>query len=189
MFDATTTISSEFGIFGIPLSEAESRVILLPVPWEVTTSYGAGASYGPALIRQASEQIDLFDLELGKAYEQGYHMLPHPKEIKDLNDKMKAKAQELIELITEQSKDEKKINDIRAEVNQASEKLNEWVYSQSKRILDQGKLLGLVGGDHSSPYGAIQAVCEKNQSDIGILHIDEHYDTSKAYLVFNHSHA
>jgi agmatinase len=192
-FDATTTISSEFGIFGIPLSETESRVILLPVPWEVTTSYGSGASFGPALIRQASEQIDLFDLELGKAYEQGYHMLPHPVEIKELNDKMKAKAQELISLLTEQSKDEKKINQLRTEVNQASENLNLWVYSQSKRILEQGKLLGLVGGDHSSPYGAIQAVCEKHQvagmSEVGILHIDAHSDTRKAYHGFIHSHA
>lgn len=188
-FDATTTISSEFGIFGIPLSEAESRVILLPVPWEVTTSYGSGASWGPTLVRQASEQIDLFDLELGKAYEQGYHMLPHPTEIKELNDKMKKKAQELIELVTEQSEDTAKLSQLRQEVNEASAYLNKWVYEQSKRILDQDKLLGLVGGDHSSPYGAIQAVSEKHNGDFGVLHIDAHSDTRKAYHGFTHSHA
>lgn len=188
-FDATTTVSAEFGIFGIPLSEEQSRVILLPVPWEVTTSYGSGASFGPDLIRQASEQIDLFDLELGKAYEQGYHMLPHPKEIKTLNDKMKLKAQEVIALITEKSEDEKKITQLRSDVNEASEKLNEWVYSQSKRILDQGKLLGLVGGDHSSPYGAMRAVSEKYTGDFAVLHIDAHSDTRKAYHGFTHSHA
>ncbi len=188
-FDATTTISAEFGLFGIPMNEAESRVILLPVPWEVTTSYGSGASLGPQLIRQASEQIDLFDLELGKAYEQGYHMLPHPTEIKSLNDQMKKKAQELIQLTTEQSQDEKKMSQLRQEVNEASEKLNNWVYEQSHRILEQGKLLGLVGGDHSSPYGAIQAVCEKTQSELGILHLDAHSDTRKAYHGFTHSHA
>lgn len=188
-FDATTTISAEFGIFGIPLSEAESRVILLPVPWEVTTSYGSGASWGPALIRQASEQIDLFDLELGKAYEQGYHMLPHPKEIKDLNDKTKIKAQKLIELVTEQSSDKAQMDKLRQEVNDASAYLNSWVYQQSKRILDQGKLLGLVGGDHSSPYGAIQAVSEQQSADFGVLHIDAHSDTRKAYHGFTHSHA
>jgi agmatinase len=188
-FDATTTISAEFGIFGIPMSEADSKVILLPVPWEVTTSYGAGASLGPALIRQASEQIDLFDLELGKAYEQGYFMLPHPQETQDLNDQMKVKAQTLIKLLTEKSQDEKKIIQLRTEVNEASDKLNEWVYFQSKRILNSGKLLGLVGGDHSSPYGAIRAVCEKENSEIGVLHIDAHSDTRKAYQGFTHSHA
>ena len=70
-FDATTTISSEFGIFGIPLSEQECQLVMLPVPWEVTTSYGKGASNGPRIIRQASEQIDLFDFETKTAYSVG----------------------------------------------------------------------------------------------------------------------
>lgn len=188
-FDATTTISADYGIFGIPLTEEQSRVILLPVPWEVTTSYGSGASWGPTLIREASAQIDLFDLELGKAYEQGYHMLPHPTEIKTLNDKMKKKAQELIGLVTEQSQDQARMDQLRTEVNQASHTLNEWVYSQSLRILDSKKLLGLVGGDHSSPFGAIRAVSEKNNGDFGILHLDAHSDTRKAYHGFTHSHA
>lgn len=77
-FDPTTTISSEFGIFGIPMSEQESRVTLVPVPWEVTTSYGRGASDGPRIIREASEQIDLFDFETGKAYEEGFFMREFP---------------------------------------------------------------------------------------------------------------
>jgi len=188
-FDATTTVSAEFGIFGIPLTEQQSRVVILPVPWEVTTSYGAGASWGPTLIREASAQIDLFDLELGKVYEQGYHMLTHPAEIKSLNDQMKKKAQELIELVTNQSTDTERMEKLRAEVNQASHSLNEWVYSQCSQILESGKLLGLVGGDHSSPYGAIRAVCEKNNSDLAILHIDAHSDTRKAYQGFTHSHA
>lgn len=188
-FDATTTISSEYGIFGIPMTEEESRVILLPVPWEVTTSYGSGASWGPTLIRQASEQIDLFDLELGRAYEKGYHMLPLSKEIQNLNDKMKRKAQELIQLVTEQSQDSARMETLRSEVNQASHTLNEWVYTQSMRILEAGKLLGLVGGDHSSPYGAIRAVSEKQAGEFGILHIDAHSDTRKAYHGFTHSHA
>lgn len=188
-FDATTTVSADFGIFGIPLTEQQSRVVLLPVPWEVTTSYGSGASWGPTLVREASAQIDLFDLELGKAYEQGYHMLPHPVEIKSLNDQMKKKAQELIELVTNQSTETEKMDKLRTEVNQASHSLNEWVYTQCSKILESGKLLGLVGGDHSSPYGAIRAVCEKNSSDLAILHIDAHSDTRKAYQGFTHSHA
>ncbi|RYZ81421.1 MAG: arginase, partial [Proteobacteria bacterium] len=104
-FDATTTISAEFGIFGIPLNEQESRVTLIPVPWEVTTSYGSGASDGPRIVRSASEQIDLFDLETGKVYEQGYFMRAFPDDLKKTNDIYKDKAQELIGLKTEQSKD------------------------------------------------------------------------------------
>lgn len=188
-FDATTTISAEFGIFGIPLSYEESRVALLPVPWEVTTSYGQGASWGPALIRQASEQIDLFDLETGKAYEQGYHMLPFPEELKTQNNIMKAKAQNLIQLLTNLSKDQKAMDLIRSEVNQACLQMTEWVYQNSKKILADGKILGLVGGDHSTPLGAIRALSEKYNHDFAVLHFDAHADLRKAYQGFQQSHA
>lgn len=188
-FDPTTTISSEFGIFGIPMSAEESRVVLLPVPWEVTTSYGAGASMGPQIIRQASEQIDLFDFETGKAYEQGFHMLPFPEELKARNDLFKAKAQQLIEMKTQMSGDEKQMQKIVAEVNEACGQMTSWVREQCRKILKDGKLLGLVGGDHSCPWGAIQAVSEKHDRDFGVLHIDAHADLRKAYQGFTQSHA
>lgn len=188
-FDPTTTISSEFGIFGIPLSEAESQVVLLPVPWEVTTSYGSGASRGPEIIRAASEQIDLFDFETGKFYEKGIFMREVPADLLSLNDRMKEKAQQLIELKTNLSENKALMNQLTEEVNQACLKMTEWVYTQSRSILESGKLLGLVGGDHSSPLGAIRAVTEKYKGEVGILHIDAHADLRKAYQGFHQSHA
>ncbi len=192
-FDATTTISADYGIFGIPFSEADSRLVLLPVPWEVTTSYGKGASNGPRIIRQASEQIDLFDLETKTAYEAGIFMQPISEEILKQNVKFKALAQEVISLKTEMSDDQDQINKLTAEVNAASKKLTAWVYTETKKILDSGKLFGLVGGDHSTPLGAIQAICEKHslngKSEVGILHIDAHSDTRVAYQGFEQSHA
>jgi agmatinase len=188
-FDAATTISAEFGIFGIPLNEAESRVTLIPVPWEVTTSYGRGASDGPRIVREASEQIDLFDFETGKAYEQGYFMRAFPQELKAMNDQYKDKAQELIGLRTNQSTDTVRMDTLAREVNEACEKMTEWVYQQCKSVLKNKKLLGLVGGDHSTPFGAIRAVAEEHNNDFGILHIDAHADLRKAYQGFTQSHA
>ncbi|MEN0059122.1 MAG: arginase family protein, partial [Bdellovibrio sp.] len=150
-FDPTTTISSEFGIFGIPLSEEESKVVLVPVPWEVTTSYGEGASKGPKIIRQASEQIDLFDIEVGKSYEVGYFMREFPEDLCRMNDKFKAVAQELIEMRTNLSGDEPKMASLASQVNEACEEMSQWVYDQCSDVLKKGKLLGLVGGDHSTP--------------------------------------
>lgn len=192
-FDPTTTISSDFGIFGIPLSEEECRLTLLPVPWEVTTSYGKGASNGPRIIREASEQIDLFDFETKTAYEAGYFMKPISEEIMAKSRKYKELAQKVIALRTEQSDDQATINQLIAEVNQASRELTDWVYQETQKILKAGKLFGLVGGDHSTPLGAIKAICEKHstngKSDVGILHIDAHSDTRKAYQGFEQSHA
>ncbi len=192
-FDPTTSISSDFGIFGIPLTEEECRLILLPVPWEVTTSYGRGASNGPKIIRDASSQIDLFDFETKNAYEVGYFMKPISESWLGENRKYKEKAQSVIRLRTEQSNDSKKIDQLVAEVNVASQKLTDWVYDETKKIIAAGKLFGLVGGDHSCPLGAIKALCEQHStidgSEVGILHIDAHSDTRQAYQGFSQSHA
>ena len=111
-FDPTTTISSKFGIFGIPLSEAECQVVLLPVPWEVTTSYGMGASNGPRIIREASEQIDLFDFETKNAYEAGFFMKNISENVTKNSKKYKAVAQKVIAMKTELSDDQATINQL-----------------------------------------------------------------------------
>ena len=188
-FDPTTTISAEYGIFGIPMSEDESKVVLVPAPWEVTTSYGKGASRGPKIIRQASEQIDLFDLEVGKSYEVGYHMRDFPEDLCAKNDKYKALAQELIEMKTNLSENETRMSQIATEVNKACDEMTQWVYNQCSDVLKKGKLLGLVGGDHSTPLGAIQAVSDKFNGNFGVLHIDAHADLRNAYQGFKQSHA
>lgn len=188
-FDPATTISSEFGIFGIPLTEEECRVILLPVPWEVTTSYGKGASNGPKIIRECSEQIDLFDFETKNAYEVGYFMQPISSYWKSENEKFKALAQDVIELKTAQSDNLALMKKLTDDVNKASVELTDWVYKETKKILSAGKLFGLVGGDHSTPLGAIKAICEMHPGEVGILHIDAHSDTRKAYQGFEQSHA
>jgi agmatinase len=188
-FDPSQAISSEFGIFGIPMEEAQARLILLPVPWEVTTSYGRGASNGPRIIRQASEQVDLFDLETGKAYEAGYFMREISAELQAKNKKMKARAQELIQMKVQMQDNPALEAEILQEVNSACDEMTDWVYRQSKEILSQGKLLGLVGGDHSTPLGAIRAVSEKCKGDFGVLHIDAHADLRNSYQGFKQSHA
>ena len=45
-------------------SYAEARVAVLPVPYEGTVSYGAGASGGPRAILAASAQLEMYDEEL-----------------------------------------------------------------------------------------------------------------------------
>lgn len=188
-FDPSETVSAEFGIFGLPFTEETAEIILLPVPWEVTTSYGKGASDGPTMIRDASEQIDLFDFETKKAYEVGYFMRDFPKQLKKKNDLNKKKAQKIIELRTSRSKNQKLIQKLTGEVNAACTEMTEWVYQNTKDVLKKNKKFGLVGGDHSTPLGAIKAFCEHYKSDFGILHIDAHADLRDAYQGFQQSHA
>jgi len=74
------------------------------------------------------------------------------------------------------------------EVNKGGEELNEWVYQQTLQLLDQHKLVGLIGGDHSTPLGFYKALGEKYPA-FGILHIDAHLDLRKCYENFTYSHA
>jgi agmatinase len=54
-----------------------ARVVILPVPYEATTSFGAGTSAGPAAILEASRYIELYDQELdSEPYEVGIATLP-----------------------------------------------------------------------------------------------------------------
>ena len=57
-----------WNFLGMPpeLSDRSSaRAWILPIPYEATTSYGAGTRDGPAAIIAASRQVELFDREFG----------------------------------------------------------------------------------------------------------------------------
>jgi hypothetical protein len=45
-FNPNSAGLKDSNIFGLPFSAEESDVVLIPVPWEVTVSYGSGASEG-----------------------------------------------------------------------------------------------------------------------------------------------
>lgn len=54
-----------------------ARSVILPVPYESTTSYGGGTGRGPRAILDASRYIELYDQELdGEPWESGIATLP-----------------------------------------------------------------------------------------------------------------
>jgi agmatinase len=74
------------------------------------------------------------------------------------------------------------------EINEGGVYLNNWVYEQTKGLMNRGKLVGLLGGDHSVSLGYFKAIAEKYGS-FGILHIDAHCDLRTSYEDFIYSHA
>jgi agmatinase len=74
------------------------------------------------------------------------------------------------------------------EINEGSAMLNQWVYEQTRSLLNAGKLVALLGGDHSTPLGYFKAIAERH-GDFGILQIDAHCDLRKSYENFDYSHA
>lgn len=186
-FDPNSAPDADSGVFGLPHKEKDAALVLLPVPWEATTSYGGGASQGPAAILAASGQIDLFDGEVNKPYEPGIFMRAESKEVRAWNRAAKAAAQKVIK-VGGRIEGRKDLQKALRTVNELGGKLNDWVYSETKALINDGKIVGLVGGDHSVPYGAFRAAAEKF-GDFGLLHFDAHSDTRVAYEGFSWSHA
>jgi N1-aminopropylagmatine ureohydrolase len=74
----------------------DSRIAILPVPYEETTSYGKGTAKGPAAILDASHYVEFFDEELNRelCFEKGNGICTlHPVEFKNRRGK---KALEII---------------------------------------------------------------------------------------------
>lgn len=185
-FDPNAAAAKDSGIYGLPSTYETSRMILIPVPYEATTSYRGGTSHGPSAIRQASYQVDLFDLGTGRPYEAGIFMLDEADEIWQHNQEAKQLATRVIEASDEM--DSTMLRDYLDQVNQHSAQVNHWVYERTTQILAEGRIAGIVGGDHSVPFGAIQAYSERFPG-LGILHIDAHADLRDSYEGFTWSHA
>jgi agmatinase len=182
-FDPNAAAAPDSGIFGLPFAPEDSKVVLIPVPFEATCSYGGGASNGPAAILEASKQVDLFDLETGRPYEAGIAMLDESAEVRGWNDTAKAAAKPIIEA----GGSEGQAAALKT-VNELSEKMNGWVYDTTKHWLGKRKIVGVIGGDHSTPFGAIKAYAEAYPG-LGVLHLDAHADLRNAYEGFTFSHA
>ncbi len=168
-FDPDAAAGGDSGIYGLPFTPEEARVVIIPVPFEATTSYGGGTSGGPAAVFEASKQVDLFDRETGRPYEAGIAMLDVPKKIARWNAKAKKSRS-------------------KARMNAYGDAVNEWLYDKTAALLAAGKMPVTLGGDHSVPFGAIRAYAEKHPG-LGILHLDAHADLREAYEGFTWSHA
>lgn len=166
------------GVFGLQ-SSPQSKLQLLPVPFEATTSYRSGTVDGPQNIFEASFQVDLFHELYPDNLKSGVHWRLPQAPIREWNDKAKAMAHKAREEHDRPSQDS---------ANEISNQLNDFVYQECKSLLDKNHRVGLVGGDHAVPFGAIKATLQKFPK-AGILHFDAHFDLREAYQGFEHSHA
>lgn len=173
--------------FALPYKLEDSEITLISVPWDVTTSYGAGTHNGPEAIIDASLQVDLFDPNLDKAWEIKIGTLPISERIKRLNKKNRNIAEVVIEKL-ELGASVKDVSQELEVVNKSSEELNDYVYKAAKELIAKGKMTAVVGGDHSVPLGHYKAIGEKYE-EFGILHIDAHADLRIGYEGFKYSHA
>ncbi len=189
-FDPNGAGLKDSNIFGLPFTPEESDIVLIPVPWEVTVSYGSGASHGPEHIMEASYQVDLFHPEFPQLWKAGVAMMDIPEQLAMRAQELKTKAQGIIEMWEDgvDVENDAKAQELQKEINTECEKMNQWVEEQCTHWLEKGKKVGLVGGDHSTPLGYFRAQAKRHK-EFGILHIDAHMDFRIAFEGFTYSHA
>ena len=135
-------------------AEAESaKYVLLPVPYDGTSTYMKGAEKGPQAIIDASDSIELYDIQTGlEAYKSGIYTDKHTYSFI------------------------------------SPEKMVEEVKERVCFFLQQKKIIGLLGGEHSISIGAIEAYSEK-YPNLSVLQIDAHADLRDFYNGSPYNHA
>jgi agmatinase len=141
-------------------SPERSRGWLLPVPYEATTSYGAGTRDGPAAILAASRQVELYDREFGgePVMSYGIHTtLP-------LNPVHRSPGAMV----------------------QVVDKTVKKLLSGATRP----HVLGVLGGEHTISAGIVRGLARAQTADsLVAVHVDAHSDMREEYEGSPYSHA
>ena len=189
-FDPNGVGIANGNIFGFPYTEKEADIVIVPIPWDATASYGKGTSNGPEAILEASTQLDFFHPDLERAYDTKVYMSPISEEWKDINAHCCEKGMEYIQYLESNGEEKARVKyqTVLDEINAAHEALRANLKDRCLALLKQGKIPAVLGGEHSTPLGLIEALNETYE-DFGILQIDAHADLRDAYEGFAQSHA
>ena len=146
-----------FNFLGLPEGESRletARVVVLPVPYDSTTSFKGGAREGPRAIVEASSNLEDYDSELDTDVAQvGIYTAPW------LEPHMEG-PQYMIE------------------------RVRNAVYP----FVQQGKLVALLGGEHSVSIGHVRALADR-YADLSVLYLDAHADLRDEYMGTRWGHA
>lgn len=189
-FDPNGVGIANGNIFGFPVQESEANLVIIPVPWDATASYGKGTSDGPSSILEASTQLDFYHPQLANAWNTKVFMTPISEEIKKINDELCISGVAYIAHLEEGGslEDQPHFQEVVNQINRTSQALMTNLEERASVLLEHGKIVAVLGGEHSTPLGLIRAI-DKQNKPFGILQIDAHADLRNAYEGFEQSHA
>lgn len=189
-FDPSAPGAISNNIYGLPFGLKEASVVIIPVPWEVTVSYRTGATQGPKAVFDASFQVDLHDPLVPDAWKIGLAMDEISPSWKKTSDSLRSEVELYLDMFVKERdyQNNPKAKKILDKVNKACAGLKDWLKNKCLEYMNEGKIVAVLGGDHSTPLGFIEAIAKKYPA-FGILHIDAHFDLRKSYEGFQYSHA
>lgn len=130
-----------------------SRILVWPISYEGTVSYGGGTGLGARAVIDASRNMELYDEETdAEVYKVGIHTVDESPSI------------------------------------DPPEAMMESLYSRAKELVETGKFVTMIGGEHSVSAPVIRAHAER-YGNLSVLQIDAHADLRDTYDGTPHSHA
>ncbi len=176
-------------LFGVAPSLEAAEMILIPVSWDLTTSFHSGTVNGAQAIKDISYQLDLFNPDFPNLVPTDMMMADFNPDLLALNQTLKPQANAIVAHSESDAELTPEILALLETVNQGCQTMVDWVYAESQRWIESDRLLALVGGDHSTSYGLVKALSEVIEDGFGILQIDAHMDLRDTYQGFKYSHA
>ena len=188
-FDPNGVGIANGNIFGFPVSYMEADIVLYPIPWDATASYGRGTAGGPESILRESTQLDFYNPFLEEAYNTKVYWQAIDPRWERVNEDLSNQTTDYIDFLEDGGvlKDSEKYSSLVKEMNAVQLTLKEEYKGKIVKDIQQGKCVGIIGGEHSSPLALLEALAEVY--DFGILQIDAHADLRDAYENFEQSHA
>jgi agmatinase len=160
MLVQTSTAVQPFLGSEIKASYEASRVVILPIPYEATTTYRKGCENGPDALLEASVQLEYYDDELERETCWDAQIYTHPH-----------------------------IADTRQDQSLSSDKMLSITRETVSKLIQDGKFAIALGGEHSITTGIVDAYREALSEPFTVIQIDAHGDMRHEYegSIYNHA--
>ena len=168
-------------------SSDEAKLVVVSVPWSVTSDYGHGAAYTPDAIIEVSNRKDLYDIRRDISYYGAVATAEIDYNIQECSGRLGHEAERIALSIEESDTIGERTLSRIERVNIGFGEMQASVYRQVRRIAKSGKQVAVVGGDQSVAFGAVKALSEYHKS-IGVLNIDAHADLKQENVPYIYSH-
>ena len=141
-------------------SYENAQAVILPIPYEATTTYRKGCEHGPDAVLEASDQLEAYDEELGQ------------------------ETCHSVGIYTSDYVADTRLNpDLTAE-----EMLTETTETVIQFIKDQKFVVG-IGGEHAITTGIVRAYQQALDESFTVVQIDAHGDMRHEFEGSLHNHA
>lgn len=139
-----------------------SEFLILPIPYEQTTSFVKGTKDGPKAIIYASQQVEFYDGEIGfEPYKEGIYTFPELEPTVSYPQEMVRRIYQVAKKISGEFK---------------------------SKLSAPEKILISLGGEHTITLGLVKAFKEKYKN-LSVLQLDAHADLRDSYQDSKYSHA